>query len=122
MSVLTCHKASISIPNVDPTAGLGWHGGLYAKTAGRDIIQGWNLTLAAENSSSTVGSALSTVGGDIPAPHTRLDLWSYPSGASVEGTEEIMVLYQARGNDITLATGSVAMGTWSNSALPIPDE
>lgn len=88
----------------------------------RSIIQGWNLTLAAENSSSTVGSALSTVGGSVPAADTRLDLWSYPSGASVERTDEILVLYQTEGNDITLTTGEVSSGTWSSRHLPIPDE
>lgn len=89
--------------------------------AGRSIIQGWNLTLDAENSSSTIGSALSTVGGPIPAANSRLDLWSYPSGASVEDTEQILVAYQAENNEITLGSGNVSTGIWSSSSLSVPD-
>lgn len=111
------HVATIKIPDLDPSAGLDFHGNLYGRVAGSGKIQGWNMTWEAEN--STIGSTtLSEVAGPVGIPGTRVVAAAYPAHGQ---QENIFVFYQANGNEIVMSTGDIATGSWNSTTLPIPD-
>ena len=99
-------------------AGLSFHGNLYARMAETGVVQGWNISFAAENT-SIEPSFLSTVSGPSSIPGTHLDVWSYPSGGRAD---EVIVLYQTQGDDITFSSGSVSSGQWNRTTARIPEQ
>lgn len=111
-------SASITVPNVDPTAGLAFRGDLYAKMADTGDIRGWNVSFAAENS-SIVPSVLSTPDGIPGTPGTSLEVYTNPPTGPVEN---IAVFYSTDDDDITQYYGTMATGQWNKTMLPIPDD
>ena len=107
----------VSIPGVDPLAGLSYHSSLYARMAGVGTIYGWNISFAAENT-SMVPSIISQLDGETSVSSTHLFTGSIPPTGEAE---EIYVFYQTHGDDITMYTGSMLSGEWSKTTLPIPD-
>ena len=110
--------ASVVLPDVDPIAGLSYHAILYARSAENGTIRGWNISFAAENT-TTVPSNLSTFDGAPGVTNTSLTAWSIPPYAGAK--DEVLVFYQTQGDDITMYSGTVSTGEWNNTSLPIPD-
>ena len=96
-----------------------YRGNLYAKLASTGLIQGWNISFAAENS-ERVSGILSAVDGD-PAINGAY-LGGYKPSARIDEFEGVILLYQTRGDDITLYTGNAYTGEWTKTTVPIPDD
>lgn len=116
-------KASLNIPAVDPSAGLsyGYDGNLFARTSNNGPVLGWNITFDAENTAIS-GSSLSQVSGDSSTADSSLASWSIDPRASTDGESEVLVFYQTEGDNITVFSGDVASGEWTEGRVPVPDD
>lgn len=99
--------------------GLGFNNLLYAKMDSGDM-QGWNLTLHAEDS----GIAATTLGNPDISPPTTMSQFEVAAIPYI-GTgplQALLLTYQTEGNDLTMSTGYISTGVWYSTKIPIPDD
>lgn len=110
-------NSSLAINDLHPSSSLGYTNYLYAQQAD-EMIHGWNVTFAAENTSFVQGDDF-IVEGDPGVPGTHLSVTSLPNES---GGYNIQTYYQTKGDDITFYTRDLLGGEWSGSTVPIPDQ
>jgi hypothetical protein len=113
----TSSKASISIPNVNPSTSLGYTNYFYTQMADTNAIMGYNISWNAENT-SIVDKDTFTVGNDPGLPGTHLSVTALPNQS---GGDDINVFYQTVGDDVTEYTRDLEVGQWSEVNIDIPD-
>ena len=118
---LTKLPVPLSLPEVDPVAGLSYHTQLFAKTFEKGTVQAWNISFDAENTAITP-SVYSPFQGEPGVPRTHLDAESIPANPKGVPPDEVLMFYQTQGDDITMYSGSLSSDDWTESTLPIPDE
>jgi hypothetical protein len=109
-------NTSIAINGVNPSTSLGYTNYFYAQMAGTNMIQGYNVSWAAENT-SLVGLPF-TVQGDPGIPGTHMGVSALPTQS---GGNQIVVFYQTNGSDITEYIRDLEGGQWTSVDIPIPD-
>lgn len=106
----------LTISNVDPSAGLTVlnDGVLIGRAANSGPITNWDVTLRAENSSVspswTFEPSSGVLGGTI-----------IKALASVN-RDLVVLMYQAQGDDIMMASGPIAVGPGNPTAWLIPED
>ena len=110
--------ASIDFGSVDPSTGLSFRANLYGKSLQSGLVQGWNITFDAENS-TTSSTTFSSVSGDISVPGSHLCAWTIPPTGP---PDEVLMFYQIDGDDITVYSGNPTNGEWTPTTIPIPLE
>jgi hypothetical protein len=118
--------ASISIPNIDPTAGVNFNAGyLFARVEGSDSVDAWNITFAAENS-TLQSTSPSQVAGPVAMADTRVEVAARRTTTSgsffQDEPNKYWVFYHTEADGITMSVGDVATGTWESVPLPIPQD
>lgn len=111
------YAASISIPGVDPSSSLGYTNYFYAQMADNNMLNGYNITWASENTTINTGDDF-TVQGDPGLPGTHLSVSALPNSS---GGNSLTVFYQQIGNDVTEYVRDFDGGQWTSAQLPIPN-
>ena len=109
-------NTSIAINNVNPATSLGYTNYFYAQMANNGMLQGQNITWAAENT-SIVASDTFTVQGEPGLSGTHLSVSAIPN---TSGGNNLVVFYQTNGSDISEYTRDLVAGQWSSVDIPIP--
>lgn len=109
-------NASIAIPHAHPATSLGFTNYFYWQDGASDLIMGYNISFAAENT-SFVGAPFAV--GDTPGiPGTHLSVSALPDAG---GGNTLTVFYQAVGDDVTEFTRDWIAGQWTSTDIPIED-
>lgn len=108
-------KSSIAINNVNSATSLGYTNYFYAQMADNDMISGYNISWAAENT-SFVGESF-TVDGKPGLSGTHMSVSAIPNNS---GGNDLVVFYQTEGDDISEYTRDLVAGQWSSVDIPIP--
>lgn len=110
---------SFSVPNVHPATSLAYTALLYAQMD--DLaLKGFNVSFAAENTTSFPASTTTVGNKEGPfrgIPGTRFSATSLPNKA---GGYDLIMLYQTRGDDISIFTRDFNGQYWTKAELPIP--
>ncbi|TKA81928.1 hypothetical protein B0A55_01921 [Friedmanniomyces simplex] len=109
-------NTSIAINNVNPATSLGYTNYFYAQMADNDMINGYNISWAAENT-SIVDADSFTVQGEPGLSGTHLSVSAIPN---TSGGNDLLVYYQTTGSDISEYTRDLVAGQWSSVDIPIP--
>lgn len=102
---------------VDPASSLGYTNYFYAQAADTDLIEGYNVSWAAENT-SLVGLAFA-VGSEPGLAGTHLSVSALPNP---DGGNDVVVFYQTNGSDISEFTRDLVAGQWTGLEIPIPNQ
>lgn len=108
--------ADATITNVNPATSLGYTNYFYAQLED-NLIHGYNITWAAENTTIDAGSEF-IVQGEPGLSGTHLSVSTLPNAG---GGNNVIVFYQTVGNDITEYTRPLVAGQWSAVNIPIPN-
>ncbi|KAF7513005.1 hypothetical protein GJ744_011271 [Endocarpon pusillum] len=114
-------NTSISIPNLHPSASLGYTDYLYAQSADY-TIHGYRISWHSENTSFVPGdnfTILSAGNGALGIPGTHLSVTSL-NGTS--GGRYLYAFYQTEGNDISIFSRDVLAGLWAEDHVPIEND
>lgn len=112
------NASQIAIKNVNPSTSLGYTNYFYAQMADTNMINGYNVSWAAENTTILDGDGDTfTVASDPGLPGTHLSVTALPDQS---GGNTILVFYQTNGSDITEYTRDFLGGQWTGAALEIP--
>lgn len=109
-------NTSIAINNANPATSLGFTNYLYWQDAATDMIQGVNISFAAENT-SFVGETF-TVGDTPGISGTHFSVSALPDAG---GGSTLTVFFQAEGSDVTEFTRDWIQGQWTSLDVPIED-
>jgi hypothetical protein len=109
-------NTSIAINDVDPATSLGYTNFFYAQMADSGMINGYNISWAAENT-TIVGQDNFTVQGEPGIPGTHLSVSALPNQS---GGNNLVVFYQTNGSDISEYTRDLVAGQWTSVDIPIP--
>lgn len=109
-------NTSIAINNVDPASSLGYTNYFYAQLAETGMVQGFNVTWAAENT-SFVDKDSFTVAGEPALPGSHLSVSAIPNQS---GGDTLVVFYQTNGSDVTEYIRDLTGGQWSAVDIGIP--
>jgi hypothetical protein len=83
-----------------------------------NLLHGYNITWGAENTSINAGSEFS-VGSTPGISGTHFSVSAIPNPG---GGNNIIVFYQAKGNDVTEYTRDLVAGQWSSVDIQIPPQ
>lgn len=108
--------ASISIPNVDSSTTLAYTGNLYAQDTTTNMIKGYNITFAAENTTLESGSDF-TIQNSSALPGTGVGIIAQPESS---GSYDVFVFFQTSGSDISKYSRGIEGGAWSIEAIGVP--
>ena len=110
--------ASLVFPKIEPTTGLAYRSSLFTKLAANGTMRSYNISFDAKNS-SIMPSDLSIVDGNSGVSDTRISTWAVPAKGE---PEQLLLFYQRSGDDITMKSGSVSTGVWTEGTIPVPNE
>ncbi|KAK5127916.1 hypothetical protein LTR85_005033 [Meristemomyces frigidus] len=112
------NASKIAVNNVNPATSLGYTNYFYAQMADTNMINGFNISWAAENTTiMTADGDTFTVDGEPGIPGTHLSVSALPQQS---GGDIIVAFYQTTGSDITEYTRDLVAGQWTSSAIAIP--
>lgn len=109
-------NTSIAINNAHPATSLGFTNYFYWQDGATNMIQGYNISFAAENT-SFVGDMF-TVDDTPGIPGTHLSVSALPDAG---GGNTLTVFFQTEGSDITEFTRDWIAGQWTFTDIPIED-
>ncbi|KAK5743144.1 hypothetical protein LTR17_002905 [Elasticomyces elasticus] len=109
-------NTSIAINNVNPATSLGYTNFFYAQMADDNMVNGYNISWAAENTSIVVADSF-TVQGEPGISGTHLSVSALPNSS---GGSDLVVFMQTNGSDVSVFTRDLVAGQWTGSSLPIP--
>lgn len=113
------NATQIAIHNVHPASSLGYTNYFYAQAAEDNMIHGYNISWAAENTTILAGEGNQfTVMGEPGLPGTHLSVSAVPS---YSGGNELLVFYQTNGSDISEFTRDFYGGQWASVDIWIPE-
>ena len=108
--------APVKIPNVHPATSLGYTNYLYAQMADSHMLNGYNISWAAEKT-RIISKDNFTVEGEPGLGGTHLSVSSIPN---TDGGSNVIVFYQVEGDDITEYTRDLIAGPWGLVDIQIP--
>lgn len=112
-------ESNVTIPNIDPNMGVSFNGQLYGRNSTDGSIDAWDLILQAENSTYVEEpSLLPDPDGPIPVEMSSIFVRPIP----YQEPEELLLFYQATGDDIVLLTGNIASGQWTTFSIPFAQD
>ena len=109
--------ASVSIPNVNPSSSLGYTNYFYAQMANSNMLNGYNISWAAENTTIVPDSQF-VVDGAPGISGTHFSVTAIPNPG---GGNNILVFYQIKGDDVTEYTRDLVAGQWTSTNIEIPN-
>lgn len=109
--------APATIKNANPATSLGYTNYFYAQLDD-DLLHGYNITWGAENTTIDAGSEF-IVGSTPGISGTHFSVSAIPNPG---GGNNIIVFYQAKGNDVTEYTRDLVAGQWSSVNIQIPPQ
>ncbi|KAI6859960.1 hypothetical protein KC338_g7156 [Hortaea werneckii] len=113
------NATQIAINDVHPASSLGYTNYFYAQSASDNMIRGYNISWAAENTTILEGEGNQfTVQGEPGLPGTHLSVTAIPN---YSGGNELLVFYQTNGTDISEYTRDFYGGQWARVDIEIPE-
>ncbi|KAJ9616634.1 hypothetical protein H2200_000353 [Cladophialophora chaetospira] len=109
-------NTSISIPNVEDNATLGYTKYLYAQEKNDQLIRAYSFSFAAENTTLDTGAGF-VVQGNPGLPSTGLGITARPNPA---GGDDVMALYQTDGSHIGYYERDADGVSWNSANILIP--
>ncbi|KAK6388254.1 hypothetical protein LTR65_008096 [Meristemomyces frigidus] len=110
------NASQIAVNNVNPASSLGYTNYFYAQMSGTNMINGYNVSWAAENTTILTGDTF-IVDADPGIPGTHLSVSALPDSS---GGDNIVVFYQTTGSDVNIFTRDLQAGQWTGASLEIP--
>lgn len=109
-------NTSIAIHDANPATSLGFTNYFYWQDGATNLIKGYNISFAAENT-SFVGDIF-TVDDTAGIAGTHLSVSALPNTG---GGNTLTVFFQIEGSDITEYTRDWIAGQWTSTDIPIED-
>ena len=111
-------NASITIPNVEDSATLGYTKYLYAQDRNDKLIKAYQVSFAAENTALDTGSGSGfVVQGNPGVASTGLGITARPNPA---GGDDVLALYQTDGSGISYYERDSDGVSWNSANIRIP--
>jgi hypothetical protein len=110
------YNSSLQIDNVMVNTSLGFTDHFFAQSADGSL-NGYKIIFDQGNTELNTTNEKITISGNV-IPGTRFSVTQLPSNLT-NGNEQLAVIYQASGDDISIATWDGG-NTWSTTALSVP--
>jgi len=108
--------ASITIPNIEDSATLGYTKYLYAQDKTDKLIRAYSISFAAENTTLDTDSGF-VVQGNPGLSSTGLGITAQPNPA---GGDNVLALYQTHASDISYYERDADGVSWTSANIQIP--